>query len=211
MATQKHETPAAEQLRIATEVVESVVRGRGLVRSVAEEERTRLLSAAGDVFNPDVIARGRADKDNRKRGKAAKLDRDESVLAETGIRVLRDRPVFTTPNVYPPAGFEEAGLAPDAELREAIEPQHCYVCKQLYREIHQFYDQMCLPCGDFNFAKRAETADLHGRVALLTGGRVKIGFQAGVKLPPPRARRLVTTRLPPAPPPRHASEPAFGA
>jgi NAD(P)-dependent dehydrogenase (short-subunit alcohol dehydrogenase family) len=209
MATRKHEDPAAEQLRIATEVLESVVRDRGLLRALSEEERTRLLSAAGDVFNPDVIARRRADKENRKRRKAAKLARDESVFAETGIRLLRDRPVFTTPNVYPPSGFEEAELAADAEFREAIEPQHCYVCKQLYREIHPFYDQMCLPCGDFNFAKRAETADLHGRVALLTGGRVKIGYQAGIKLLRAGARLIVTTRFPRDSAARYASEPDF--
>ena len=59
------------------------MRDRGLLRALSEEERTRLLSAAGDVFNPDVIARRRADKENRKRRRAAKLDRDESVLAET--------------------------------------------------------------------------------------------------------------------------------
>ena len=32
------------------------------------------------------------------------------------------------------------------------------------------------------FVKRTELADLRGRVALLTGGRVKIGYQAGLKL-----------------------------
>ena len=37
-------------------------------------------------------------------------------------------------------------------------------------------------CADVNFAKRTELADLRGRVALLTGGRVKIGYQAGLKL-----------------------------
>ena len=198
-----------EQLRLATEALESVVRDRGLLRALSEEERTRLLSAAGDVFNPDVVARRRADKANRKRRKATKLDRDESVLAETGIRVLRDRPVFTTPNVYPPAGFEQAEVAGDPEFREAIEPQHCYVCKQLYREIHPFYDQMCLPCGDFNFAKRAETTDLAGRVALLTGGRVKIGYQAGIKLLRAGAQLIVTTRFPRDSAARYANEPDF--
>ena len=47
-------------------------------------------------------------------------------------------------------------------FRELIEPQHCYVCKQRYRAIHPFYDQLCPDCGDFNFAKRSETADLRG-------------------------------------------------
>ena len=37
----------------------------------------------------------------------AKVERDEAMLAESGIRVLRERPVFTTPNVFPPAGFEQ--------------------------------------------------------------------------------------------------------
>ena len=83
------------------------------------------------------------------------------------------------------------------------------MCKQLYREIHPFYDQMCLPCGDFNFAKRAETADLHGRVALLTGGRVKIGYQAGIKLLRAGARLIVTTRFPRDSAARYASEPDF--
>ena len=41
---------------------------------------------------------------------------------------------------------------------------------------------MCPPCAEFNFAKRSETADLEGRVAVLTGGRVKIGYQTGIKL-----------------------------
>ena len=42
--------------------------------------------------------------------KAAKLARDESALAETGIRVLREKPVYTTPNVVPPADFEQADV-----------------------------------------------------------------------------------------------------
>ena len=41
---------------------------------------------------------------------------------------------------------------------------------------------MCPECAEFNFFKRTELADLRGRVALLTGGRVKIGYQAGLKL-----------------------------
>ena len=49
-------------------------------------------------------------------------------------------------------------------------------------DVHHFYDQLCPPCAEFNYAKRTESADLHGRVALLTGGRVKIGYQAGIKL-----------------------------
>ncbi len=201
----------AERLRAATEALEAVVGDRTLLGSLSVEERTRLLSAAGDVFNPDVVTRRRADKENRRRRRAAKLERDEAVLAETGIRVLRERPVFTTPNVFPPAGFEQAEIEDHPGFREAIEPQHCYVCKQPYIEIHPFYDQLCPACGNFNYAKRSETADLGGRVALLTGGRVKIGYQAGIKLLRAGAQLIVTTRFPRDSAARYASEPDFEA
>jgi NAD(P)-dependent dehydrogenase (short-subunit alcohol dehydrogenase family) len=198
----------AARLKAATELLESVVHDRGLLGALSVEERTRLLSAAGDVHNPDLVQRRLWAKSLRKREKAAKLARDESALAETGIRVLRDKPVYTTPNVTPPADFESADLD-EADLRELIEPQHCYVCKQQYAEIHPFYDQLCPTCGELNFRKRTETADLRGRVALLTGGRVKIGYQAGIKLLRAGAHLIVTTRFPRDAATRYAQEADF--
>src|SRR5207244_8747713 len=62
---------------------------------------------------------------------------------------------------------------------------------------------------DFNFRKRSETADLRGRVALLTGGRVKIGYQAGIKLLRAGAHLIVTTRFPRDSAARYAAEPDF--
>jgi NAD(P)-dependent dehydrogenase (short-subunit alcohol dehydrogenase family) len=209
MAIGGHDDIAVEQLRLATEILESIARDRTLLSALNEAERVRLLSAAGDVFNPDVVTRRRADKENRRRRKAAKIAKDEATLGETGIRRMRARPVFTTPNVYPPTAFEQSEVEDDPELREAVEPQLCYVCKTHYQEIHPFYDQMCVACGDFNFAKRTETADLHGRVALLTGGRVKIGYQAGIKLLRAGARLIVTTRFPRDAAGRYAAETDF--
>jgi len=75
--------------------------------------------------------------------------------------------------------------------------------------VHAFYDRLCPACGDFNHAKRTELADLRGRVALLTGGRVKIGYQAGLKLLRCGARLLVTTRFPRDAAQRYAREPDF--
>src|SRR5439155_15801784 len=86
---------------------------------------------------------------------------------------------------------------------------HCYVCKQKYTEVHHFYDQLCPTCAELNFAKRTETADLRGRVALLTGGRVKIGYQAGIKLLRAGASVIVTTRFPRDSAARYAQEPDF--
>src|SRR5262249_4938642 len=95
--------------------------------------------------------------------------------------------------------------------RESADERACYICKQPYTTIHHFYDQLCPACGDFNFLKRTELADLNGRVALLTGGRVKIGYQAGLKLLRAGATLLVTTRFPRDAAARYALEPDFGA
>jgi NAD(P)-dependent dehydrogenase (short-subunit alcohol dehydrogenase family) len=69
---------------------------------------------------------------------------------------------------------------------------------------------MCPECAEFNYAKRGELADLNGRVALLTGGRVKIGYQAGLKLLRSGAHLIVTTRFPRDSAARYAREPDFG-
>ncbi len=130
------------------------------------------------------------------------------MLDGTAIRRLRAKPVFTTPNVFVPEGFEQHEVD-DPDLREVREPQHCYVCKQKYSSVHHFYDQLCPPCGDFNLRKRTESADLRGRVALLTGGRVKIGYQAGIKLLRAGADLVVTTRFPRDAAVRYSREPDF--
>ena len=77
-------------------------------------------------------------------------------------------------------------------------------------DLHHFYDQLCAECGTANFAARTELADLRGRVALLTGGRVKIGYQAGLKLLRSGARLIVTTRFPQNAASRYAQEADFG-
>jgi NAD(P)-dependent dehydrogenase (short-subunit alcohol dehydrogenase family) len=199
----------ADELKAATETLEAVAGDRGLLAALSAEERTRLLTAAGDVFEPDVVRRRQSSKAFRRREKAAKIGRDESLLASTGIRALRENSVYTTPNVFPPRGFDQTELLDHSESREVVIPQHCYVCKRSYVEIHGFYDQLCPSCGDFNYAKRNETADLRGRVALLTGGRVKIGYQAGIKLLRAGARLMVTTRFPRDAAARYAQEADF--
>jgi NAD(P)-dependent dehydrogenase (short-subunit alcohol dehydrogenase family) len=70
---------------------------------------------------------------------------------------------------------------------------------------------MCEACGDFNYAKRELTADLDGHYALVTGARVKIGYQAALKLLRAGARVVATTRFPVDAASRFAQEPDFGA
>ena len=199
-----------ERLRAAAELLESIVENRALLAGVPEDERTRLLRIAGELSRPDAITRRQLVKATKRKRKAARVDREEGALHETGIRKLRRQTVFTTPNVFPPSNFEQQDIPDEPEFREALEPQNCYVCKKNYTTLHHFYDQLCPPCAEFNFAKRSELADLTGRVALLTGGRVKIGYQAGIKLLRAGASLIVTTRFPRDSAARYAQEPDFG-
>ena len=96
----------ADRLRAAIEVLEAVVADRSVLASLGVEERTRLLSAAGDVYQPDVVERRRQIKAQRRREKAAQVARDQGALSTTGIRVLRTKPVFTTPDAFAPHGFD---------------------------------------------------------------------------------------------------------
>ncbi len=208
-----------EQLDALMALLEDIAGDRGLLAELSPEERTRLVQAAGRIYNPDVAARRHLVKAIEKRRKAERVRKDERVLHGTGIRTLRRQPVFTTPNVFAPPVFDPADVPPaaddDARARAGeaglVGEKHCYVCKQQYAELHHFYDQLCPPCAALNFTKRTELADLHGRVAVLTGGRVKIGYQAGLKLLRCGARLIVTTRFPRDAAARYASEPDFEA
>lgn len=203
------EPDIAVRLRAATDLMEAVAVDRSLLDVLSGPERIRLANAAGDVYCPNVEERRVRSKVRRKRARADKLRRDEEVLAETGIRQLRAKAIFTTPNVFPPDRHVQHDTADEAEARDVGARQHCYVCKQKYDRLHGFYDQLCPPCGAFNEYKRTETADLACRVALLTGGRVKIGYQAGIKLLRAGAELIVTTRFPRDAALRYAREPDF--
>jgi NAD(P)-dependent dehydrogenase (short-subunit alcohol dehydrogenase family) len=189
----------------ALELLEWLAADHDRLQQFSPEERERFHKAIAQLYNPDPKARRALLKAAERERSAQRLAKVDSVLHETGIRALRRKPVFTTPNYFPPPAEEEA------ETRDtgAPEAHHCYICKQHYSEIHHFYDQMCPECAAFNFARRSELADLHGRVALLTGGRVKIGYQAGIKLLRCGATLIVTTRFPRDAAMRYAKEADF--
>jgi NAD(P)-dependent dehydrogenase (short-subunit alcohol dehydrogenase family) len=197
------ETALQERLHEIIELLEAVAKDRGVLNDVPEEDRARLLRAVELVNNPDSRTLRRLAKASKRQRRMARLDKADAALHETGIRTLRRKPVFTTPNVFPPKDFKPLDAPP------AVDPQHCYVCKRKYSVIHHFYDQLCPDCAELNFVKRTELADLRGRVALLTGGRVKIGYQAGLKLLRCGAHLIVTTRFPRDSAARYANEPDF--
>ena len=200
-----------DRLRDAIALLEAIASDRTVLEGVPAEDRQRLLQAVALVYSPDRSERRRMAKTAARERKAQRVKQDQVARAETGIRALRQRPIFHTPNVFPPENFEQLDVEDESTAQRVTEElQHCYVCKQKYTQIHHFYDQMCPSCAELNFAKRTELADLRGRVALLTGGRVKIGYQAGLKLLRSGARLIVTTRFPRDSAARYAREPDFG-
>jgi NAD(P)-dependent dehydrogenase (short-subunit alcohol dehydrogenase family) len=230
MAPVDEQKVTLDRLRDTIDLLESIAADREVLAGVPDEERKRLLQAVALVYSPDRVERRRMSKIAARQRKAARVRGDQGVLHETGIRSLRRKPIFHTPNVFPTVTIDDGFTphdvhAPGTQNSEPGTPssepgtrnsepgthqlQHCYVCKQKYQTIHHFYDQLCPSCAELNFRKRNELADLRGRVALLTGGRVKIGYQAGIKLLRSGAHLIVTTRFPRDAAARYAREGDF--
>jgi NAD(P)-dependent dehydrogenase (short-subunit alcohol dehydrogenase family) len=202
-----HPTPQA--IADCILVLEALLEQPHSLAGVDRETRNRLMIAAGRVARPTHAERKAFGRAVLKKGKDARRAADEAQLQVTGIRQKRLATVFVTPDpaVLPEAGGGVFDATPraDADAKDDAcatpapalhTPRTCYVCKGRCERVHFFYDQMCDTCGDFNYAKRSQTANLSGRTALITGARVKIGYQAAILLLRAGARVLVTTRFP---------------
>ncbi len=99
--------------------------------------------------------------------------------------------------------------APDALVptRKLNRPEACYICKADFTDVHFFYHLLCPKCAELNYRMRHLTADLKGRTAVVTGGRVKIGHQIVLRLLRDGAKVIVTTRFPHAAAKRLYAEP----
>jgi NAD(P)-dependent dehydrogenase (short-subunit alcohol dehydrogenase family) len=218
----------------AIELLEQLAGDLRTLAELDEALRIRLVMAAGQLSRPDRYSRKALGKVLTRQKFRARRDADRAVLDQTGIRALRREPVFRTPLPRPamaldaPVRDDEPDPWADAEarraepggdgadLRDAGPPRVetarlCYVCKTEFHELHHFYDQMCPPCAELNYRKRDQSADLSGRVALITGGRVKIGYQAAIKLLRAGAEVIVATRFPRDAARRFAREPDAAA
>ncbi|WP_049577449.1 SDR family NAD(P)-dependent oxidoreductase [Nonomuraea sp. SBT364] len=113
-----------------------------------------------------------------------------------------DRALLASTTRYRDQNPSEPGLPVDdaaaggGEERVLKAHRPCYVCRTPYRRVHADYHMLCPSCAEENTARRHARADLRGRRALVTGGRVKIGFHVALKLLRDGAEVLVTTRFP---------------
>jgi len=183
----------------AIETLEAIVADPTLSAGLTREDHVRLMAAAGRLSRPAKLERLRISRKIRKERHRRVLKADRDAVASTGIREARRADVFIAPLPQLPA--------PESPAEEVRKARSCYVCKKDYTRLHHFYDGMCPACADLNYAKRFQAADLAGRTALITGARLKIGYQAGLKLLRAGARVIVSTRFPHDAARRYAAEP----
>ena len=180
-----------EEVRRCIALLEELAGDRVLLLSLSDDDRHALMQAAGRLSRPTKHERERVAKAFRRVRKKSERDHDRAVRAETEIRSARRAEVFSAPPRLV-AAVDASEEAP----RELLKPRPCYICHTEFRKLHFFYDALCAECADFNYQKRFQTAPLTGQVAVITGARVKIGFQAALKMLRAGARVVVTTRFP---------------
>jgi len=201
-----------DELRRCVDILEAFVLDRARLSEVPEEIRIALLRAAGRVSRPMRFEQVRAAKAYRRIEKKEQREADREARASTEIRTARRAAVFTPPPRLV-GGPESADpfVGSERGARELTKPRNCYVCKAEFRRVHFFYDSMCDECARLNYEKRFQTAPLHGKVALITGARLKIGYQASLMMLRAGARVIATTRFPNDAAARYAREDDYEA
>ncbi|MCK5344781.1 MAG: SDR family oxidoreductase [Candidatus Heimdallarchaeota archaeon] len=155
-----------------------------------KDKQIQLMKVAGQLSRPD---RDRIKKQNKAarniiKQKAIKAQR--KARAATGIRAARVADIFKAPLEL--TGSTDSKKSP----RILNSPRNCYVCKTEFTKLHFFYDAMCPSCAELNYQKRFQSANLQGQVALITGSRLKIGYQSTLMMLRAGATVIATTRFP---------------
>ena len=152
----------------------------GLLRALPADDPRRLRAEReAESFSRD----GRRARGSARRQAEAAADR--ALAAATRLGAAQRRPGVAV----------EAPPAPTV-LGELHGAWPCYVCGRAYRQVDGFYHRLCPACAAENLARRRASTELAGRRALVTGGRVKMGFQLALKLLRDGAHVTVTTRFP---------------
>jgi NAD(P)-dependent dehydrogenase (short-subunit alcohol dehydrogenase family) len=179
-----------EQINNCIALLEQLTTNTNQIFEIPIDQRTALIKAAGMFSRPDRAEFSRRKKDGKLAAKRKMEKRDKTARKETGIRYAREAAVFVAPKLL---AMHDLAHKEQPELET---PRNCYVCKTEFTKIHHFYDTMCSDCGDFNYAKRFQTADVNGQLAVITGSRLKIGYHITLMLLRGGATVIATTRFP---------------
>ncbi len=191
-----------DEINDAIKVLKSFADKSEQLTLLTEEQRVDMLKASGLLSRPSREEIKKRQKDVKKLRKQNLTKINKRARKITGIRSAREDEVFTAP-------VQIELNSQDSDAPEYATPHDCYVCKAKFTKVHHFYDTMCMSCGDLNYLKRYQKADLTGQVVLITGSRLKIGYQSTLLLLRAGATVIATTRFPVDSALRYAKEPEF--
>ncbi|MFT5690450.1 MAG: hypothetical protein ACI8PQ_003307, partial [Planctomycetota bacterium] len=197
------EAPGPDEIEARLLWLESLAEAPGNLVELGDEALLRLRKAAGRIALPSRLERRRFAQTRRKVIVKDKRQHDDAALEATSNRAMKRALAFPkAPAALEISDEHRAQLdeqarqrTKDKQTRHLLEPQSCYICKEDFTELHHHYDSMCSKCATLNWIKRNESADLTGRVALVTGSRVKIGYEIVLMLLRAGARVIATTRF----------------
>lgn len=191
-----------EKLQSAIEVLKQLAEESESLAGLEEEERLDLIIAAGKLSRPNPIEISKRRKEARNLKKKMRRQKNREVRKATGIRSAREVDVFVAP-------LQIEAPKEEQNVKEYASTHNCYVCKAEFTKLHHFYDTMCSNCGDLNYYKRYQKADMTGQVALVTGSRLKIGYHIVLMLLKSGASVIATTRFPVDSAIRYSKEPDY--
>jgi NAD(P)-dependent dehydrogenase (short-subunit alcohol dehydrogenase family) len=200
MSNLKH---SEQEIQDCIDLLKTLVADTGQLAYLSRPQRIELIKVTGQLSRPDreEIRKRKRDCQRVKKNKIDHYDR--LARSTTGIRAIRSQAVFSAPRQVNQQDINSQ------ERPELITPRACYICKQEFKRLHFFYDALCPVCAEFNYQKRFQRADLSGQVALITGSRLKIGYQAVLMMLRSGARVIATTRFPHDSALRYSKEPDF--
>jgi NAD(P)-dependent dehydrogenase (short-subunit alcohol dehydrogenase family) len=177
-----------DKIQGSLEFLKQLINNSALLAELTEEQRVELFTLTGKLSRPNKDELNKRNKEIRLAKKQKQRNLEKEFRSQVGIREARKNTVFTAPlQIQGPT---------DRETGVLNSPRNCYVCKEEYTKLHFFYDSMCKRCGDYNYSKRFNKANLQNRVAILTGSRLKIGYQSSLILLRSGCTVIATTRFP---------------
>ena len=182
-----------EDMQVCLRVLQKIASSRGTI-------------PRSDHFNAliaKVHKEGRKYEQQAERQRQTAQDR-ETMAATAMVKIQRD--ALPAMAALPSASESSGNFNKKLNL-----PESCYICKAEFTDVHFFYHLLCPTCAEYNYRMRDLSADLTGRTALVTGGRVKIGHQTVLRLLRDGAKVLITTRFPNAAARRLHAEPDSAA
>jgi len=193
-----------EEIQNCITTLEALVEDSEQLVCLSKQEKKKLFTAAGKIAMPSTEEKKKRRKDEKIAKSQGLKKADRIARRNTGIRDARLKDVFSAPKELPMDRIEQ-----ELKPKELSSGRNCYVCKTEFTALHHFYDTMCKSCGDLNYTKRFQTASLHGKVALITGSRLKIGYHATLMMLRAGATVIATTRFPVDSAERYAKEEDF--